>query len=65
MDKNAEIEVTVEGKSMGTFKPTRQGIWNSHYFKIKDLKKTGDVTVEFACRSDRAVMDNISWTVPD
>jgi len=65
MNKNAEIEVMVDGKSMGTFKPMRQGGWNNHYFKIKDLKKTGDVTVEFVCRSDRAVMDNISWTVPD
>ena len=65
MHKNAEIEVTVDGKSMGTFKPVRQGGWNNHYFKIKDLKKTGDVTVEFTRRSDKAVMDNISWTVPN
>ena len=65
MDKNAEIEVTVDGKSMGTFKPIRQDNWNNHYFKIKDLNKTGDVTIEFTCRSNKAVMDNISWTVPD
>jgi hypothetical protein len=65
IDKNSEIEVSVDGKSMGTFKPTRLGGWNNHYFKIKDLNKTGDVTVEFTCRSDRAVMDNIWWTVPD
>jgi hypothetical protein len=65
MDKNAEIEVTVDGKSMGTFKPIRRDGWNNHYFKIKDLNKTGDVTLEFTCRSDKAVMDNISWTVPD
>jgi len=65
MDKNAEIEVTVDGKSMGTFKPIRQGGWNNHYFKIKDLNKTGDVIIEFTCRSNKAVMDNISWTVPD
>jgi hypothetical protein len=65
MDKNAEIEVTVDGKSMGTFKPVRPGIWNSHYFKIKDLNKKGDVTVEFTCRSHKAVMDNIWWIAPD
>jgi hypothetical protein len=65
LNKNAEIEVSVDGKSMGTFKPVRRGIWNSHYFKITDLNKTGDVKVEFTCRSDRAIMDNISWTAPD
>jgi hypothetical protein len=65
INKNAEIEVAVDGKSMGTFKPVRQGGWNNHYFKIKDLTKTGDVTVEFTCGSDRAVMDNIWWTVHD
>jgi len=64
MDKNAEIEVTVDGKSMGTFKPSRKDGWNNHYFKIGDLRRTGDVSVEFACRSNRAVMDNISWTAP-
>ena len=64
VDKNAGIEVTVDGKSMGTFKPARQDGWNNHYFKISDLKKTGDVTVEFTCNSERAVMDNIFWTVP-
>jgi hypothetical protein len=64
MYKNAEIEVKVDGKSMGTFKPVRRGGWNNHYFKIGDLNKTGDVTVEFICRSERAVMDNISWTLP-
>jgi intracellular sulfur oxidation DsrE/DsrF family protein len=64
MHKNAEIEVTVDGKSMGIFKPVRQGGWNNHYFKIADLNKTGDVTVKFTCRSERAVMDNISWTAP-
>jgi len=62
VNKNAEIEVVVDGKSMGTFKPVRQGIWNSYYFKIQDLNKTGDVTVEFTCRSQKAAMDNISWT---
>jgi len=65
MYKGAEIEVTVDGKSMGTFKPVREGGWNNHYFKIKDLDKTGDVKVEFTCRSREAIMDNISWTVPD
>jgi len=65
MDKNAEIEVTVDGRSRGMFKPTRQDGWNNHYFKIKNLKKTGNVTVEFKCRSNKAVMDNISWTAPD
>jgi len=65
MDKNAEIEVTVDGKSMGIFKPIRQSGWNNHYFKIKDLDKKGDVKIEFTCRSDRAVMDNISWIAPD
>ena len=65
MHKNAEIEVAVDGKSMGTFKPVRQGGWNNHYFKIKDLNKKGDVTIEFTCRSNRAVMDNISWIVPN
>jgi hypothetical protein len=64
MHKNAEIEVTVDGKSMGTFKPVRQGGWNNHYFKIADLNKKGNVKVEFTCRSDRAVMDNISWISP-
>ena len=65
MYKGAEIEVTVDGESMGTFKPVREGGWNNHYFKIKDLDKTGDVKVEFTCRSREAIMDNISWTVPD
>jgi hypothetical protein len=65
IDKNAEIEVSIDGKMMGKFKPARQSGWNNHYFKIKDLNKTGNVTVEFTCRSDRAVMDNIWWTVPD
>jgi hypothetical protein len=65
MHKNAEIEVAVDGKSMGTFKPVRQGGWNNHYFKVADLNKPGDVTIEFTCRSDRAVMDNISWTIPN
>ena len=63
--KNSEIEVTVDGKSMGTFKPVRQGGWNSHYFKIADLNKKGEVTIQFTCRSERAVMDNISWTAPE
>jgi hypothetical protein len=65
MSQNSEIEVVVDGKSTGTFKPKRQGGWNNHYFKVKDLNKMGDVTIEFTCRSDKAVMDNISWTVPD
>ena len=65
MDKNAKIEVTVDGKSMGTFKPTRSDGWNNRYFKIENLNKTGDVTLEFTCRSNKAVMDNISWTIPD
>jgi len=65
IDKDAEIEVSVGGKSMGKFKPARRSGWNNHYFKIKDLNKTGNVTVEFTCRSDRAVMDNVWWTVPD
>ncbi|TKJ34014.1 MAG: hypothetical protein CEE38_19425 [Planctomycetes bacterium B3_Pla] len=65
MYKGAEIEVAVDGKSMGTFKPIREGGWNNHYFKIKDLNKTGDVKVEFTCTSRQAIMDNISWTIPD
>jgi hypothetical protein len=65
IDKDAEIEVSIDNKSMGKFKPTRQSGWNNHYFKIKDLNKAGDVTVEFTCVSDRAVMDNIWWTAPD
>ena len=64
MYQNAEIEVKVDGKSMGTFKPVREGGWNNHYFKIKDLNKAGDATVEFTCRSREAIMDNISWTAP-
>ena len=64
MYQNAEIEVKVDGKSMGTFKPVREGGWNNHYFKIKDLNKAGDTTVEFTCRSREAIMDNISWTAP-
>jgi len=64
MYQNAEIEVKVDGKSMGTFKPVREGGWNNHYFKIKDMNKTGDATVEFTCRSLEAIMDNISWTAP-
>jgi hypothetical protein len=63
MYKGAKIEVTVDSKSMGTFKPVREGGWNHHYFKIKDLDKAGDVKVEFTCRSREAIMDNISWTV--
>jgi len=62
MHKNAEIEVIVDGKSMGIFKPVRQGGWDNHYFKIGNLNMKGQVTVEFTCRSDKAVMDNISWT---
>lgn len=65
IDKNTEIEVSIDGTSMGKFKPTRRSIWNNHYFKLKDLNKTGDVTVEFKCRSERAVMDNIWWTAPN
>jgi len=64
MYQNAEIEVKVDGKSMGTFKPVRKGGWNNHYFKIKNLNKTGDAIVEFTCRSREAIMDNISWTAP-
>jgi hypothetical protein len=64
IDEDAEIEVTVDGKSMGTFKPARRGGWNNHYFKVEDLDITKDVTVEFTCRSKRAVMDNIWWTAP-
>lgn len=64
MYQNAEIEVKVDDKSMGTFKPVREGGWNNHYFKIKDMNKTGDATVEFTCRSHEAIMDNISWTAP-
>jgi hypothetical protein len=65
MYQGAEIEVTVDGKSMGTFKPVREGGWNNHYFKIKGLDKTGDVEVEFTCKSREAIMDNISWTRPE
>lgn len=65
MYRGAEIEVMIDGKSMGTFRPVREGGWNNHYFKITDLNKTGNVKVEFACRSREAIMDNISWTVPD
>lgn len=65
MYKGAEIEVIVDGKSMGTFNPVREGGWNNHYFKIKNLNKTGNVKVEFTCTSREAIMDNISWTVPD
>jgi len=54
--------VIVDGKSMGIFKPVRQGGWDNHYFKIGNLNMKGQVTVEFTCRSDKAVMDNISWT---
>jgi len=64
MYQNAEIEVKVDGKSMGTFKPVREVGWNNHYFKIKDLNKVQDVTVVFICRSHEAIMDNISWTAP-
>jgi hypothetical protein len=65
MYKGAAIEVMIDGKSMGTFKPVREGGWNNHYFKIKGLDKTSDVKVEFTCRSREAIMDNISWTAPD
>jgi hypothetical protein len=65
MHRNSEIEVMVDGKSIGTFKPVRQGGWNNHYFKIADLNKERSVKVEFICRSERAVMDNISWTAPE
>jgi len=65
MYKGAEIEVTIDGKSMGTFQPVREGGWNNHYFKIKDLNKIGEVRVQFTCKSREAIMDNISWTVPD
>jgi len=65
IDKNAEIEVSIDGRSIGTFRPIRKGGWNNHYFKVKDLNKKGDAKVEFTCGSDRAVMDNIWWTVAD
>lgn len=64
MYRGAEIEVTVNSKSMGTFKPVREGGWDNHYFKIKDLNLTGNVKIEFTCRSREAIMDNISWTSP-
>jgi hypothetical protein len=41
-----------------------RGGWNNHYFKIANLNLTGDVKVEFTCRSAEAIMDNISWTRP-
>ena len=62
MYRGAKIEVTVDGRSKGTFKPVREGGWDNHYFKISDLSKTGDVKVEFTCRSEEAIMDNVSWT---
>lgn len=65
MYKNAEIEVAVDGESMGVFKPVREGGWNNHYFKITGLSKTADARVQFTCRSREAIMDNISWTVPE
>ena len=65
MYKGAEIEVIIDSKSMGVFKPVREGGWNNHYFKIKDVNKTDDVKVKFTCRSREAIMDNISWTVFD
>jgi hypothetical protein len=64
MYRGAKIEVRVNGKSKGTFKPVREGGWNNHYFKIANLNLTGDVKVEFTCRSEEAIMDNISWTRP-
>jgi hypothetical protein len=65
MYKGAEIEVTVDGMSMGTFRPVREGGWNNHYFKIAGLDKEGAVKVKFTCRSREAIMDNVSWTVPE
>ena len=64
IDEDAEIEVTIDGESVGKFKPARRGGWNNHYFKIEDLDKAGNVEVEFTCTSERAVMDNIWWTAP-
>lgn len=61
----AEIEVVVNGRSKGTFKPVREGGWNNHYFKLKDLNKTGDVKIAFICRSREAILDNISWLASD
>jgi hypothetical protein len=64
--RGAEIEVLVDGKSMGIFKPVRaEGGWNNHYFKIKDINRSGDVKVEFIGRKNDSIMDNISWTTPD
>ncbi|MHC4302268.1 MAG: hypothetical protein ACYS7Y_33835 [Planctomycetota bacterium] len=63
--KGAEIEVTIDGESLGSFKPVREGGWNNHYFKIEGLDITGDVKVEFTCRSAEAIMDNVSWTLPE
>jgi len=62
INKDAEIEVSVDDKSVGTFKSTRRCFWNSHYLKIGNLNRKTEVTIEFTCRSERAVMDNISWT---
>jgi hypothetical protein len=65
MYSGATIEVLVDGQSMGLFKPVRDGGWNNHYFKIKDMNKTGDVDLAFICRSRQAILDNISWTAPE
>jgi len=64
INKDAEIEVSVDRKSVGTFKSTRRCFWNSHYLKIGNLNIKTEVTIELTCISDRAVMDNISWTAP-
>ncbi|MCP4453754.1 MAG: hypothetical protein GY809_20020 [Planctomycetes bacterium] len=64
MYRGAKIEVLVDGQSMGLFKPVRDGGWNNHYFKIKDLNRTGDVDLAFICQSPEAILDNISWTAP-
>ncbi|NQV33952.1 MAG: hypothetical protein HQ515_14760 [Phycisphaeraceae bacterium] len=64
MYRGAKIEVTVNSRSLGAFKPVREGGWDNHYFKIGDLNLTGDVKIEFTCRSKEAIMDNISWTNP-
>jgi hypothetical protein len=63
--QGAEIEVTVDGQSKGTFRPVREGGWNNHYFMIRDLNKSGDVKLAFICRSREAIMDNVSWTAAE
>ena len=58
------IEVFIDDKSRGNFKPANLDSWDDCYFKIADINKTGDVKVKFISKNNESKMDNIFWTIP-